>query len=388
MTYGEKIAELRKKSGMTQDDLGKAMNVSYQAVSKWERSESLPDFATMSKIAKLFKVPISYFEEDGETEQKNTEPDEIPATYLANDESDAEKPQPQEETEQKQEPIGVCTVCGKMLKAGEEETSTPKLVCKACSQRQKQEAQENAEREQQQAQERADAARRHARLRRERQAHEVIGHGFDKTLIVSLSLTLVCYVALAILTFVNLDSEEDLFVYSFLLFMVPLSVFGLTHAIAGSILEMIDRDDESGYKLSLSLIIGAIFAAIHIALFLVLVLSVEDGEQFYFLALMIGGGILAFTFVSQFLWGSVIAEVFTAGGFTFKLPRFIIFLTLDSLLFMIVAKFFLGILAAIVFVVTAVFFALVAIFASVFFFIPCLLFKIGRNRRARKSLNA
>ena len=40
MNCGEKIAELRKKRGMTQDDLGKAMNVSYQAVSKWERDES------------------------------------------------------------------------------------------------------------------------------------------------------------------------------------------------------------------------------------------------------------------------------------------------------------------------------------------------------------
>lgn len=64
MSYGEKISELRKKSGMTQAALGDKLNVTYQAVSKWERDESDPDFSTMSKIAKLFNVPLTYFEDD------------------------------------------------------------------------------------------------------------------------------------------------------------------------------------------------------------------------------------------------------------------------------------------------------------------------------------
>ncbi len=66
MNCGEKIADLRKKRGMTQDELGKAMNVSYQAVSKWERDESQPDFETMTKIANLFGVPLGYFADGGE----------------------------------------------------------------------------------------------------------------------------------------------------------------------------------------------------------------------------------------------------------------------------------------------------------------------------------
>ena len=66
MNYGEKIAALRKKNDMTQAQLGDALNVTYQAVSKWERDETHPDFETMSKIAKLFRVPLSYFEEDNE----------------------------------------------------------------------------------------------------------------------------------------------------------------------------------------------------------------------------------------------------------------------------------------------------------------------------------
>ena len=66
MSYGEKIAFLRKRSGMTQAELGEKLTITYQAISKWERDESDPDFATMSKIAKIFNVPLSFFEEDVE----------------------------------------------------------------------------------------------------------------------------------------------------------------------------------------------------------------------------------------------------------------------------------------------------------------------------------
>lgn len=59
MNCGEKITALRKSRNMTQADLGNAMNVTYQAVSKRERRESEPDFDTMSKTAKFFDVPIS-----------------------------------------------------------------------------------------------------------------------------------------------------------------------------------------------------------------------------------------------------------------------------------------------------------------------------------------
>lgn len=81
MSYGEKISELRKKSNMTQATLGEKLNVTYQAVSKWERDESDPDFATMSKIAKLFDVPLSYFE--GEDTAATTKQQEEAAVAVA-----------------------------------------------------------------------------------------------------------------------------------------------------------------------------------------------------------------------------------------------------------------------------------------------------------------
>ena len=369
MTYGEKISDLRKKRGMTQDDLGKAMNVSYQAVSKWERGESQPDFETMSKIAKLFGVPIGYFEEDSTPDQNEEKPDGAEQTP-------AESEEKEEKDDLPPQPIGVCTVCGKMLHEGEEATTTPKLVCKPCDARLKQQAKQAAEQKQQAA-----------KQAREQAAREVIGHGFDATLIISIVLTLACYILFTVLTFKNLDSD-DLLLYGVLLFVLPLCIFGLTHSISGGIKELRDVDDESGYSLVLSLIMGAVFAVVHIALFLAIYLSVGEGENLYFLGLLIIGAILTFTFVSQYLWGSAIQEVFTAGGFTFKLPGFIITLSIDSILWMIVTKFLLGILAVIVFVVTTVIVALVAIFGSVFFFIPCLLLKLGRDRKAKKSVNA
>ena len=70
-TIGAKIVSLRKTKGITQADLGAVLNVSYQAVSKWERDESCPDFVTLSRMAQFFNVPISYFEENGNETAKD-----------------------------------------------------------------------------------------------------------------------------------------------------------------------------------------------------------------------------------------------------------------------------------------------------------------------------
>lgn len=82
MNCGEKIAALRKSRNMTQAELGNAMNVTYQAVSKRERGESEPDFDAMSKTVKFFDVPISYFEGGGQL-PAHTEPAETSANEAA-----------------------------------------------------------------------------------------------------------------------------------------------------------------------------------------------------------------------------------------------------------------------------------------------------------------
>ena len=43
MTFGEKLQNLRQKAGMSQDALAEQLNVSRQAVSRWERDETMPE---------------------------------------------------------------------------------------------------------------------------------------------------------------------------------------------------------------------------------------------------------------------------------------------------------------------------------------------------------
>ena len=55
---GENIAALRKKAGMTQEELSEKMCVTAQAVSKWENGLSCPDLENIRSMAKLFGVSV------------------------------------------------------------------------------------------------------------------------------------------------------------------------------------------------------------------------------------------------------------------------------------------------------------------------------------------
>ena len=53
------IKEIRIRNDLTQKEFAKMLNVTYQAVSKWERGLNLPDIFIMMEISKLFNVDIS-----------------------------------------------------------------------------------------------------------------------------------------------------------------------------------------------------------------------------------------------------------------------------------------------------------------------------------------
>ena len=57
-TVGKAIAALRQARGMTQQQLAEAMNVSHQAVSKWENGAALPDIQTLMELTQLFGVTV------------------------------------------------------------------------------------------------------------------------------------------------------------------------------------------------------------------------------------------------------------------------------------------------------------------------------------------
>ena len=56
--FGLKLQTLRKKASLSQEDLAQLLGVSRQAISKWERSEALPDLYNAKKIAEVFNITI------------------------------------------------------------------------------------------------------------------------------------------------------------------------------------------------------------------------------------------------------------------------------------------------------------------------------------------
>lgn len=65
MRLGQKIAELRKKNNLSQEDLAEEMNVSRQAVSKWESNQSIPDIEKIVNLSEFFGVTTDYLLKSG-----------------------------------------------------------------------------------------------------------------------------------------------------------------------------------------------------------------------------------------------------------------------------------------------------------------------------------
>lgn len=64
MKLNEKIIKLRKEQGLSQEEFGNKINVSRQAVSKWESEQTKPDIDKIKEIAKLFNVTYDYLLND------------------------------------------------------------------------------------------------------------------------------------------------------------------------------------------------------------------------------------------------------------------------------------------------------------------------------------
>lgn len=60
MSIGERIIELRNQNGLSQYQLSKLMNVSRQAVSKWESDQSSPDTLNLIHLAEILDTDIEY----------------------------------------------------------------------------------------------------------------------------------------------------------------------------------------------------------------------------------------------------------------------------------------------------------------------------------------
>lgn len=131
-SLGRTITEYRKKLSLTQKDLGEKLNVSAQAVSKWENGQAEPDASTIKKLCEIFKISTDELLD-------NTPPsDEVAATTVV---AAPAEPQVIERTVVEQKIInGYCEMCKKPVGPGEYEVThsgrgghIQHIYCKNCN---------------------------------------------------------------------------------------------------------------------------------------------------------------------------------------------------------------------------------------------------------------
>ena len=84
---GKRISALRQENGLTQQQLAAMMNVSHQAVSKWEGGQALPDIQTMLELTRFFGITVEQLiAQEGMSSETNAAED----VYEAEDEREVE----------------------------------------------------------------------------------------------------------------------------------------------------------------------------------------------------------------------------------------------------------------------------------------------------------
>lgn len=78
MILADKIISLRKKEGLSQEELAESLGVSRQSVSKWEGAQSVPDMERIVQLSKLFGVTTDYLLKDEIGEPEYSEYDDNP----------------------------------------------------------------------------------------------------------------------------------------------------------------------------------------------------------------------------------------------------------------------------------------------------------------------
>ncbi|CAN7299139.1 MULTISPECIES: helix-turn-helix domain-containing protein [Paenibacillus] len=82
MKYGDRIALLREKRGLTQEDLSVKIGISRASLSHYETNRREPDYETINKIANFFNVSIDYLL--GRTNHQQTVLDEDVRDFVEN----------------------------------------------------------------------------------------------------------------------------------------------------------------------------------------------------------------------------------------------------------------------------------------------------------------
>ena len=67
MKFNEKLIELRKKQGLSQEELGYKLNVTRQTVSKWELGQTTPEMDKLIEMSKIFNISIDELINESDT---------------------------------------------------------------------------------------------------------------------------------------------------------------------------------------------------------------------------------------------------------------------------------------------------------------------------------
>lgn len=78
MSLAEKLVYLRKQKGLTQMEVAERLNVSRQAISRWEVGAAIPSTDNLKFLGDIYEVPVDYFlnDEIEDISKKNKELDE------------------------------------------------------------------------------------------------------------------------------------------------------------------------------------------------------------------------------------------------------------------------------------------------------------------------
>ena len=64
MKFNEKLVSIRKKQGLSQEELGMELQVSRQTISKWETGQSYPDFQSLVMLSDYFGMSLDELVKD------------------------------------------------------------------------------------------------------------------------------------------------------------------------------------------------------------------------------------------------------------------------------------------------------------------------------------
>ena len=84
MNFNEKLIDLRKSKGLSQEELGAELHVSRQTVSKWESAQSYPDFQRLVLLSDYFGLTLDALVRDvdvQEVREKNWNGEKLDSIY-------------------------------------------------------------------------------------------------------------------------------------------------------------------------------------------------------------------------------------------------------------------------------------------------------------------